>query len=249
MTSFLAVVALSHLITESSIYRKIIWFFVLSAAVFSITHLLTGRTGQVVCALALVSVVFIALPLRKALLIIFCLFALFLVLTFTSPLILQKFSLVISEIKAYQQGEQMTSVGARIAMWATSINFYSDQPIWGHGTGSYRWITEQVFNDSVMCRISCIHPHNQFLFFGVEHGLPGLVVYSWLLFSIARTATQVELRHKLILSGLLTIIFVDSFINSPFWISSERNFYTAVLALALSSFYLNQKSPIEPKGL
>lgn len=143
----------------------------------------------------------------------------------------------------------MTCVGVRIAMWPTSINFYSDQPIGEHGTGSYQWLTEQVVTDSVMCLISCAHAHDQFLFFEVEQGLPRLIVYSWLLFSITKTGTQVELRHKLILSGLLTIIFVDSFINSPFWISSERNFYTAVLALALRSCYLNRKSPIKPNGL
>jgi hypothetical protein len=40
--------------------------------------------------------------------------------------------------------------------------------------------------------------------------------------------------------GLIAIILVDSFINSPFWISSERNFYMAIFGLVMTSFYLNK---------
>jgi hypothetical protein len=82
------------------------------------------------------------------------------------------------------------------------------------------------------------------LFFGVEHGIIGVFLYGWLLLSIFRIANAVDLRNKLILYGLLAIISIDSFINSPFWISSERNFYITILALCMTSFYLNRKSSI-----
>jgi O-antigen ligase len=139
----------------------------------------------------------------------------------------------------------MTSIGARLAMWKASLNFYWDQPLWGHGTGSYRWLTERLFTDPLMCAISCVHPHNQFLFFGVEYGLLGLFIYSWLFVGVAKIVLLVERRYSLILAGLLTIIAVDSFINSPLWISSERNFYTAILALTMTSFYLNRSLAAE----
>lgn len=246
MTSFLSVVALSHVLTQQTIRRKLIWFAVLLIAVFSITHLLLGRTGQVVCALALTAVIFIALPPRKAIIVLGVLLSLFVVLAMTSPMIAQRFNFIMLEIQGYQQGQEMTSIGARIAMWSASINFYLDQPIWGHGTGSYRLLAERTFTEPGMCAISCVHPHNQFLFFGVEYGLFGFMIYGWLLFGIAKVAMQVERLHALILIGLLSIMGVDSFINSPLWISSERNFYTAILALSLSSFYLNHKKSIPP---
>jgi O-antigen ligase len=244
MTSFLAVVALSHALTEVFIRRKFFWFFVLLIAVFSITHLLTGRTGQVVCALALFCVIFVALPPRRAFLIA-CLLLIFMTILFvTSPVIAQKFTLIISEVKSYQQGQEMTSIGARLAMWRASLNFIWEQPVWGHGTGSYRWLAERFFTDPTMCEISCVHPHNQFLFFGVEHGILGLLIYGWLFVGVVKIAMVVERKYKLILIGLLMIIAIDSFINSPFWISSERNFYMAALALTMTSFYLNPLIPI-----
>ena len=241
MTSFLAVVSLSHVLTVPSVRLKLIWLSILSIAVFSITHLLVGRTGQVVCATALTVVILVALPLRKAGIVLVVLIGLIAVLVMTSPMSAQRFNLILTNIQAYQQGQEMTSIGARLAMWGASINFYFDQPIWGHGTGSYRVLAERTFTEPGMCAISCVHPHNQFLFFGVEHGLFGIFIYGWFLFGIAKVAMKVNDKYKLILIGLLTIILVDSFINSPLWISSERNFYTAILALSLTSFYLNKK--------
>jgi len=240
MTSFVAVVALSNLLTHQQNKIKIIWALILLLSVYSITHLLIGRTGQVVCLVALFGVIFIALPVRQALMIAALLFIIGTGLVISSDLLLNRFVLLVSEVKAYQQGQEMTSIGARLAMWNASWGFYWDQPIWGHGTGSYRWLAERVFTDTTMCKISCVHPHNQFLFFGVEHGIFGIAAYILLFVGAVKVAWVVERRYKLIIMGLIAIILVDSFINSPFWISSERNFYMAIFGLVMTSFYLNK---------
>jgi O-antigen ligase len=239
MTSFIAVIALSNLLTQKKNRIKILWTLILLLSIFSITHLLTGRTGQVVCLLALLGVIFIALPTRQALMIAALLLIIGTGLVISSNSLLNKFTLMVSEVQAYQQGQEMTSIGARLAMWNASWGFYWDQPIWGHGTGSYRWLAERVFTDSTMCKISCVHPHNQFLFFGVEHGIFGVVAYILLFVAAVKVAWVVERRYRLIIVGLMLIILVDSFINSPFWISSERNFYMAIFGLVMTSFYLN----------
>lgn len=248
MTSFLAVVSFSHLVTEKHGKIKLVWAFVLLASIFSITHLLYGRTGQVVCLIALMVTIFIALPIRKALIIAGLLIGVGVILVLSSPVLLKKFTLLFTEVEAFQQGQEMTSIGARLAMWRASWDFFLDQPFWGHGTGSYRWLAERVFLDPVMCKISCVHPHNQFLFFGVEHGLFGIAAYFFLFVGATKVARAVEEKYKLIIFGLLAIIWVDSFINSPFWISSERNFYMAVFALTMTSFYLNKKNPQTDSG-
>ena len=240
MTSFLAVVAFSHVLTQKNMNIKISWVIILVLSIFSITHLLMGRTGQIVCLVALLGMVFIALPIRHALMITGILLLIGAGLVISSPLLLDRFTLIFTEVQAFQLGQDMTSGGARLAMWRASWEFYWDQPIFGHGTGSYRWLAEGVFTDPVMCKISCVHPHNQFLFFGVEHGIFGILAYSFLIIGAIRVAMVVERQYKLIIMGLVSIIFVDSFINSPFWISSERNFYMAVFGLVMTSFYLNR---------
>jgi O-antigen ligase len=248
MTSFLAVVSLSYLLTESEPRRRIFWLVGLMLSVFSITHLLPGRTGQVVCLVALTGIIIVALPKRQAIRASALVFSLGALFSITSPVLLDRFSLLLTEVRLYKQGELITSIGARLTMWSHSIDFFMDQPLWGHGTGSYRWLTERIFTDPVMCMFSCVHPHNQFLFFGVEHGLPGICLYAWFLFSIFRVAKQLEKRHSLILIGLLIIITVDSFINAPFWITGQRNLYIATLGLTLAAFYLNPKSATNCSG-
>ena len=247
MTSFLAVVALSNFLAEKLMSFKLLWLSVLFISVFSITHLLIGRTGQIVCLIGLLAVVISANSIRRSLIIAGVLIIFIVLLWISSPIISHRFSLIISEINAYHHGVEMTSIGARLAMWKASWIFFWDEPLFGHGTGSYRLLSEGVFTDKEMCKISCVHPHNQFLFFGVEHGLIGILIYGWLFIATFKIAKQVDLKNKLILMGLLAIIFVDSFINSPFWISSERNFYISVLALAMTSFYLNHSTLLKIK--
>lgn len=247
MTCFVSVVALAHILTESTTRRKVFWLIVLAIATFSLTHLLTGRTGQVLYVLAFTSVIFASLPPRRALITTLFFIAFLVIILTTSPTILSKFFLIISEIRDYQQGNESTSIGARLAMWSTSLSFLTNHPLLGHGTGSYRWLSEQVFTDATMCRISCIHPHNQFLFFGVEYGFIGVSLYCWLFAGLGKIASELMPREKLILIGLSTMIFIDSFINSPFWISSERNFYTAALGLAIVPFYLSRSTVLRSK--
>lgn len=242
MTSFFVLVAYSHALTEDRLRLRFAWVAAMLLGVFSVTHLLQGRTGQLVCLISLMVVTLIALPRKRAAGVLLACASLAALLIWTSPVIVQRFTLLVSEIQAYQQGQEMTSIGARLSMWFHSWHFYWDQPVFGHGTGSYRTLAERIYSDPVMCSISCVHPHNQFLFFGVEHGLPGLFLYLWLLVGIFQVARQVERRHALVLMGFLAILSVDSFINSPFWISNERNFYTAILGLTLTSFYLNRRS-------
>ncbi len=249
MTSFLAVLALSQVLTRDTRREKLVWALVLALAVFSITHLLIGRTGQVVVLVALAGVLLLALPARLSLPLLAGLLILVLVLAVTSPVLGERFGLILSEMDSfYRAGEVKTSIGARLSMWITSFQFFLDQPLWGHGTGAYRWLAEQVYTDPEVCQVNCVHPHNQFLFFGVEHGVVGMALYGWLLFAVAQTQRSVTRVHALMLGGFLCIVTVDSFINSPFWISSERNFYTAILGLLLSSHYLNARQPQAHRG-
>lgn len=241
-TTFLAVVALARILAQHNISQRAGWLALLAVSVFSITHLLYGRTGQLVCLLSLMCLVLAALPFRKSMALLLGIIATTLILYQTSPVMPIKFGLLFDQIQEpYEYGQEINSINVRVAMWMASLNFFLEQPIWGHGTGSYRWLSERTFLDPIMCSISCVHPHNQFLFFGVEHGIVSVMIYLWLLFSLVQIARKVDFYHSLLLIGLLCMIIVDSFINSPLWISSERNFYTAVLGLTLTSFFLNSK--------
>ena len=82
----------------------------------------------------------------------------------------------------------------------------------------------------------CIHPHNQFLFFAVEFGLLGVVAYALLIQRSLATALGMTDRFRMLLVAFLAILFVDSFINGPLWVSTERHFFASMLPLLMAGW-------------
>jgi O-antigen ligase len=145
--------------------------------------------------------------------------------------------LALLEIGRYMSGDTaLTSVGARLEMWRVSYEIFSGSPFWGHGTGSYRALSEKIFTDPAICTVSCIHPHNQFLFFGVEYGLVGIVAYMFFLWRPFAYGIACVGRERLMLVCLVTVMFVDSFINGPLWVTTERHLFTSVLPLFMAGW-------------
>jgi len=170
--------------------------------------------------------------------------------TLLSPVVLPKAQLIITETIAYlQSGTENTSVGARLSMWSNSLKFIADAPLFGHGLGSYRFFSEAIYTDPALCAITCVHPHNQLLFFMVEHGILGLILF----LIIGRSLLFVPLywrdENKFIFAifiGFLSVLLIDSFINSPLWISSLRNFYIGIFSIIFIFHSIHtQKNPIQ----
>lgn len=202
---------------------------------FSVLFLLTSRTGQLAMLVALLVVSALLLSQRHFLVFLVMAVATVMAALMLSPVLLSKISLIFQDGAAFvHQGVELTSVGARLSMWVNSLHFVSDAPLFGHGVGSYRYLSEKVYLDPVMCAISCVHPHNQLLFFMVEYGLVGLGLFGLFIWALVRVARDWRGRNTsafAIVVGLSVVFLVDSFINSPLWISSLRNFYIGLFAL------------------
>jgi O-antigen ligase len=79
------------------------------------------------------------------------------------------------------------------------------------------------------------HPHNQFLFFGADHGLIGVLLYAALLLSLYRVAMRSDhAQAKVLLVSLTSILLVDSMINSPLFSSRESHFFLFMMALLVA---------------
>lgn len=230
--------------SESKLVRQVASLvFVLLA--FSVFFLLASRTGQLAMVVSLLVVSTLIFSKRH--------FLVFLAVAITavgaallfSPVLLAKIQLLIHEGIAYmQKGVELTSVGARLSMWVNSLHFIAEAPLLGHGVGGYRYLSEKVYLDPVMCAISCVHPHNQLLFFMVEYGLVGLLLFALFIRAFVQVARDWRAHNTCvfaIVAGLLSVFLVDSFINSPLWISSLRNFYIGVFALIFIHHALARK--------
>lgn len=232
--SFFAVFAFASTAREQAAWRRWCWFAVCGLAAFSVTHLLESRTGLAVLAPALTVAALAMTSRRWRAIVLIGLTLAFAIAIASSDLARERIEKAIGEVEHYATDSVIdTSIGARLDMWAQSAKLWASSPIWGNGTGSYRYFAERHYADldPGVCATSCVHPHNQFLFFGAELGILGAGAYLLLLLLPALRAGQLELPDRILLAGFLTIMLVDSFINAPLWVTTERHFFMAVLPL------------------
>lgn len=244
--SFFTALALVMALNARTLLQRWGWVLVAAFTVFSITHLLQGRTGQVVLLAMFCALAWVAAPTAwrgRAL----ALVALATVLLFlSSPLLRERVTSMLSEFSQYTDaGVLTTSTGFRLDMWKNALEMFMASPLWGHGTASYRAMTELIYTDPGVCAVSCFHPHNQFLFLAVEFGVAGLVAYVMLMQRSLVAAFELNVRYRNLLVAFLAILFVDSFINGPFWVTTERHLFASVLPLLMAGW----RRPAQAAGL
>jgi O-antigen ligase len=106
-----------------------------------------------------------------------------------SDVMASRFKIANDELKALGAGPQH-SVGPRLAAWHTSLELWIEEPLLGHGAGSYSPLVSErqparlggCINNPV-----CEQPHNQYFYLMVEAGLAGLLIFGWILISVARS--------------------------------------------------------------
>jgi O-antigen ligase len=123
----------------------------------------------------------------------------------------------------------------------------AESPIMGHGTGAYHTEICRFLDKPEWCEIFRWHPHNQFLLFGANHGLIGVLLYVALLASLYRVAMRSDhAQGKVLLVSLTSILLVDSMINSPLFSSRESHFFLFMMALLVA---MNHKIAYEKTTL
>ncbi len=204
------------------------------AALISITHLTSSRIGYGVVMALVVLMPLLSLPRQWAIAAagIGAFVALFIL--WFSDLGSYRLQQVVSEASSYQKGELFTSTGARLHMWVTSFDLWMQAPWIGHGTGAYHSLAKAAFADDLMCQIGCFHPHNQFLFFAVDHGVVGVILFGAYMVTAGRMAWRRETCEKGIFMAFLAIVFIDALAHGPLWLFMEAYFSFGIMALLAS---------------
>lgn len=247
MMSFFVLLALVHARAQESGAGRAAWLAIALLAAVSITHLSQGRSGYLLLATALLIFAFAALR-GKALwgMLIASVLGLGLALS-SSPLLMQRFEKAVVEARQGDADNQ-TAIGHRLYNYKKVPELIMEKPLLGWGTGAYHTEICRIVEKPEWCKIFNWHPHNQFLFFGTDHGLLGMLAYAALLASMVWLALRdKEPGSRTLLLGLAGLLAVDSLANSPLWSTRENHFFTFMLALlaARSGLALrrNQGSP------
>jgi len=127
-----------------------------------------------------------------------------------------------------------TSTGARLSMWAFSVEQIKQRPVLGSGTGSYDSLARVECGNRPDCEVISVHPHNQFLFFGVELGLVGLFVFCYYLYAAAKASARLAPPRPALLLSFLAIFVVDSLVHGALWLAVENHLFTFILTLLMA---------------
>ncbi len=217
---------------DSRRYRSF-WLLIFLAATINIIFITPGRTGMLSYAILMLLALMQRLTLKGRLAgcLLFCL--LIPAGFFASSNISSRVQQALQDIIHYEQGTARTSLGMRLDWWANSLQLIQEKPLLGHGTGSFAIRQSELIKDSTTKPSD--NPHSEYLFIGVQLGLPGIAVFILLLLSQWLCARDLQPSQKYIVQGIVLTMATGCIMNSFLFDSHQGHFFAFLSALFFSS--------------
>jgi O-antigen ligase len=199
---------------------------------------LSGRSGHVV-AIALLSIAIMwELPKRYRAAVVLLPFLLALVLFFSSTKMRERLTQVKTEVQSYSiQVQPTTSSGLRLALWRRSIQSIAQHPLAGSGVGS--WSSEY---NRLEREKNPVHkdidgnwnPHQEYLLWGVQLGIPGVLILCALMLSVLRDTMRMEKPYARATQSALLALAVACLFNSSIYDALIGDFFSVLIGLLLA---------------
>lgn len=221
--------------------------FALGAIAASIL-LLEGRTGYLV-AITVVTMAILWLTPKKlrvgALflipIVVFC------TMYVSSPLLKERITTAVHEIQNYStHAETESSSGWRLNAWQMSLQALAESPVYGHGVGS--WVAtvkrlQGVTGVSIFGSGNSSNPHQEYLLWGVELGLVGVLLFLGLLVCTALDSKRFNTATQRAILSTIAALAMASLFNSALYDALIGNYFCVALGLLLAFGFRNPTSP------
>lgn len=235
MLALFSLAAFQNFRQAGTVPARWFWGVTLLLTVVSITHLSTGRTGQVCLFVVWAGFLVFETRGKRLALGIFALLLAAVVAYASSDTLRARFDQAVAEA-ANAQSDPRSSVGHRIHNYTITPRLIAEKPLLGHGTAAYHTQICRFVEPSQWCPVFNWHPHNQFLFLAADHGVVGAALYGALVVSLFVLAwrSQAPSGSRVLLFCFACLCLVDSLINSPLFSSRESQFFAYMAALLVS---------------
>jgi len=249
MMSFFALQGMFFAFNSEVQWRKWLWSIVAGLAVISTMYLSSGRTGYVVLLAGILLYIVFALPRKWSWLGVIAIVLASLVTFSTSSRVQERYNSAISETQLiFEQNSRgelptLSSIGARWYMWMKSLELVQERPLLGWGLGSHgiKWCEKAP--EPVWCKVGDTTPHNQFIFFAVELGIVGLILFLLLISTLCWAGWQGG-KYRPLMMGFIAIFLVDSMVNASLWNAREYNFFILIMCLLYTMIRFEDKNEI-----
>lgn len=204
----------------------------------NVFFVLSGRSGHIV-AIALLSVAIMwELPKRYRSAVILLPFLLVLVLSISSTKVRERLTQVSTEVQSYSNEVQpTTSSGVRLGLWRRSIQSIVQHPFAGSGVGS--WSSEynrleRKNNPAHKDIDGNWNPHQEYLLWGVQLGVPGIIILCGLMLAVLRDTMGMEKSYARATQSALLALAIACLFNSSIYDALIGDFFCVLLGLLLA---------------
>ncbi|CAN7269103.1 O-antigen ligase family protein [Polaromonas sp. LjRoot131] len=241
---------LRHLVPGRFGPRIAIAVAVLSLA--NVFFVMVGRSGQLVGVALLSLAIMWQLPKKYRIIVAVLPFLLVAVLFASSPTMRERLTLVKTEVQGYSaRHDASTSSGVRLAFWRRAGQVIAQRPLAGAGVGS--WSTEY---DRLEREVNPQHeninpgsnPHQEYLLWGVQLGVPGLLLIAAFMLSILRDTLKMETPYARAAQSTLLALAVACLFNSTLYDGLIGDFFCVLIGLLLALGLSKPAGPPLPEG-
>lgn len=212
----------------------------LGLAIGAVFGIFIGRTGYVL-ATALVSLsIYWELPNRWRVTALLAPLALAALVSLMAPQAQQRVLLVKNEVAALMSSASPdagnTSSGVRMNYWKNSLLAIQKQPWIGHGAGSWSSQYDALQPASALPGYvpTAGNPHQEYLLWGVELGLPGLALLLGIFIAVWRLAMGFEQQARRAAQSVLVATMIACLFNCALLDALIGDFLCMSLALVLN---------------
>jgi O-antigen ligase len=190
------------------------------------------------------------LPKRYRIVVAVLPFLLVVALFFSSPTMRERLTLLKTEVQAYSATQNSTtSSGVRIAFWQAAVQVIAQKPFIGAGVGS--WSTEydrlELAKNPKHKNINPgSNPHQEYLYWGVQLGIPGLLLFAAFMLSVVRDSLKMEAPYARAVQSAVLALAVACLFNSTLYDGLIGDFFCILIGLLLA---LGLSKPASPPPL
>lgn len=226
----------------------------IAVAILSLANVffvMVGRSGQLVGVALLSLAIMWQLPKKYRAIVAVLPFLLVAVLFVSSPAMRERLTLVKTEVQGYSaRHDASTSSGVRLAFWYRAGQVIAQRPLAGAGVGS--WGTEY---DRLEREVNPQHeninpgsnPHQEYLLWGVQLGVPGLLLIAALMLSVLRDTLKMETPYARAAQSALLALAVACLFNSTLYDGLIGDFFCVLIGLLLALGLSKPAGPPSPE--
>ena len=214
----------------------------------SVLFILIGRSGHAVAIGLLSLAVMWELPKKYRGATLLLPFILMTTLFFTSNKVRDRLMLVKTEIASYSTKESsITSSGIRLDLWRGAAKLTSEHPLAGSGVGSWSNEYNQLKRKSNPGHQNIPangNPHQEYLLWGMQLGIPGIILLLGLMISMLRDTLAFETAIARATQSTVAGLSVACLFNSSLYDALIGDFFCVTIGLlfALGASKKNQNT-------